>query len=197
VQEEVKREIMKYSPTGKVPALIDDNIGVTVVESLAINFYLAERYPDAGLLPSDPVARALCISAATEMHAGFMALRHNCPHHCTAISSQQGEHAFAKPDVQQDMERLQTLWEGLLSRFGTGNKDSFLFGANPTIADIMYAPVAIRFKGYDPHRRHLSTKSWEYVDTLLNMEGVKEWIEDAKKEGPEMDLPQYEKYHDK
>jgi glutathione S-transferase len=177
--------------------LIDDNVGITVVESLAIVLYLAERYPEAGLLPNDPAARGLSISAATEMHAGFMGLRSHCSMHCTAVASQYGAQALARPEVQEDVQRLQNLWEGLLDRFGTGKKDSFLFGERPTIADIMYAPVAIRFKAYDPHKRALSQKSQDYVDTLLNIEGVKEWIADAYLEGPELDLPQYEGFQDK
>lgn len=167
------------------------------MESLAILLHLADRYPEAGLLPSDPVPRALCISAAAEMHAGFVALRSNCPHHCVSIARQHGNVVFSRPDVQEDVQRLQSLWEGLLDRFGTGRPDSFLFGEKPTVADLMYAPIANRFKTYDPDRRQLSAKSQAYLDALSNLEGMKEWTEDARTEGVDLDLPQYEIFNDK
>ena len=52
-----KAQIFKYSPSGKVPCLIDGE--TTVWDSLAICEYLAERFPDARLWPEDPALRAL------------------------------------------------------------------------------------------------------------------------------------------
>src|SRR5438270_9177665 len=51
-----KAKILAHSPAGKVPILIDGD--VRVWESLAILEYAAEKFPDAGLCPSDPAARA-------------------------------------------------------------------------------------------------------------------------------------------
>ncbi len=48
--------IMKYSPAGKVPILIDGDD--TIWESLAILEHLAERFPAAKLWPSDARARS-------------------------------------------------------------------------------------------------------------------------------------------
>jgi len=44
------------SPTGKVPVLVDGNVVLT--ESSAIQLYLAEKYPEAGLIPKDTAERA-------------------------------------------------------------------------------------------------------------------------------------------
>lgn len=44
------------SPLGKVPALVDGDTALW--ESNAINWYIAERHPEAGLLPSTPSGRA-------------------------------------------------------------------------------------------------------------------------------------------
>lgn len=44
------------NPRGRVPTLIVD--GTALVEVIAILGWIADRYPDAGLLPIDPVARA-------------------------------------------------------------------------------------------------------------------------------------------
>ena len=43
-----KAQVAKYSPTGKVPALIDDD--ATIWESLAILEHLAEKFPQTDLL---------------------------------------------------------------------------------------------------------------------------------------------------
>jgi glutathione S-transferase len=50
-----KPEFLKVSPGGKIPCLVDGN--VTLTESMAINFYLAEKY-GKGLMPTDAVERA-------------------------------------------------------------------------------------------------------------------------------------------
>src|SRR6266850_892695 len=69
-------KILQHSPAGKVPILIDGD--VRVWESLAILEYAAEKFPDAGLWPSDPAARAHARAISTEMHAGFAPLRSEC-----------------------------------------------------------------------------------------------------------------------
>src|SRR3546814_5400435 len=47
-------EFRSFSPTGQVPALLDE--GRTVYDSLGITLYLADRHE--GVWPSDPDARA-------------------------------------------------------------------------------------------------------------------------------------------
>src|SRR3954465_8069226 len=71
-----KERILARSPAGKVPVLIDGE--VRVWESLAILEYAAENFPAAGLWPADAAARAHARAIATEMHAGFAALRSEC-----------------------------------------------------------------------------------------------------------------------
>jgi glutathione S-transferase len=54
--EQKKPEYLKLNPYGKVPVLID---GATVLyESLIINEYLEEKYPEPPLMPKDPARRA-------------------------------------------------------------------------------------------------------------------------------------------
>ena len=43
-------KILRHSPTGKVPVLLDD--GVAIWESLAILEHLADRFPEADLYPT-------------------------------------------------------------------------------------------------------------------------------------------------
>jgi glutathione S-transferase len=50
---------LKINPAGKVPVLVDGDLVLT--ESVAIVLYLAEKYPDKGLIPADLKQRAeLC-----------------------------------------------------------------------------------------------------------------------------------------
>jgi glutathione S-transferase len=49
-------EFLALNPAGKLPVLVDGDLILT--ESIAIVLYLAEKYPDKGLLPSGLRARA-------------------------------------------------------------------------------------------------------------------------------------------
>lgn len=49
-------EFLKMNPTGKVPVLVDGDL--VIPESAAIVLYLAEKYPEKGLLPVDLEQRA-------------------------------------------------------------------------------------------------------------------------------------------
>src|SRR4051794_12559528 len=64
--------IRKYSPSGRVPALIDGEL--VVWDSLAIAEYLAEKFPEKQLWPADPKTRAIARSVTAEMHSGFASM---------------------------------------------------------------------------------------------------------------------------
>ena len=129
-------EIRKHSPSGLVPVLKDD--GLVINDSLAICEYLAEKFPAAKLWPDDLAARTLGRAAAAEMHAGFAALRGECPMDLTLRTTAELSEA-----TQKNVARIVELWSGLLSRFG----GPFLLG-EWSIADAFYTPVATRFRSY-------------------------------------------------
>ncbi|MCA1992801.1 MAG: glutathione S-transferase family protein, partial [Coleofasciculus sp. S288] len=128
-------EIRRYSPSGRVPVLLDGKL--TVWESLAICEYVAERFAPT-LWPEDAAVRAVARSVSAEMHAGFVKLRENMPMDCRARYPGLG----MNPGVQADIDRITTIWRECRNNFGTGG--DFLFGQF-AIADAMFAPVVSRF----------------------------------------------------
>ena len=149
-----------FSPTGKVPCLVDGDI--TVWDSLAITEYVAERHAD--VWPADPVARAFARSAAAEMHSGFFGLRNSCTMNCgirVALHS-------IDDALKRDLERLEALWGEGLRRFG----GPFLAGAKFTAADAFFAPVAFRLQTYDPPINDLARG---YAARLRALPSMHEW----------------------
>jgi len=175
-----RAEIRKYSPSGKVPALLDD--GVTVWESLAICEYLADKFPEKQFWPSDRAARAEARCVATEMHAGFAALRQHMSMNCRKHLPGKGR----TPEVLKDIARISRLWNDCRARFGAGGP--FLFGKF-SIADAMYAPVALRFVTYDVE---LDPVSAAYVKTIAALPAIRQWVADAHAETEV--IPQFEPY---
>lgn len=169
-KEGERAKIDALSPSGKVPVLIDGDIKIW--ESTAICEYLAEKYPEKSLWPKDPRAKALARSVSHEMHAGFLTLRKNMPFSCTDRFP-----GWAVPeDVRPEIDRIVRIWEECRAKYGEGGP--FLFG-NFSVADAMYAPVAIRFLVYDIK---LPQPAKTYQGTILARPAVKEWAAAASKE---------------
>lgn len=163
-----KAEILKYSPSGKVPCLID---GETVVwDSLAICEYLAESVPT--LWPAERKARAEARSISAEMHSGFAALRQGLSMDVRASLP----FVQPSPEVAADVARIVAIWEDCRARYG--HKGPFLFG-HFTNADAMYAPVAFRFLTYHVD---LPEASRRWVETVALLPAMQEWREASKAE---------------
>lgn len=164
---DTRERILQYSPAGKVPVLIDG--AVTVWDSLAISEYLAERYPQAQLWPADVAARAVARAVSAEMHSGFTALRENMTLNCRKHLPGKGR----APGVAEDIARITELWTDCRQRFGQDGE--FLFGGF-SIADAMYAPVALRFRTYGVELDPLCAA---YAQTLLELPAVQDWVAQA------------------
>jgi len=134
--------LLQHSPSGLAPALVTDE-GLIIPDSLAICEYLAERFPQAGLWPVDPAARALARSAAAQMHAGYRQLRIEMPMDLAAEPAAPGSVEVSEA-VGKDVSRIVRLWSDMLSRFG----GPWLGGSGWGIVDAFFTPVATRFETY-------------------------------------------------
>lgn len=167
---DTQERIRRHNPAGRVPCLIDGEL--VVWDSLAILEYLAERHP--ALWPAERAQRARARSVAAEMHSGFPALR-------SAMSMNVRKRFPGKgrsPEVDAEIQRISRIFDSSLK--------PFLFGAF-CAADAMYAPVVLRFRTYEPP---LSAATRAYMDAMLALPAMREWIAAAEREGEA--IPKYD-----
>ncbi|EIM28049.1 glutathione S-transferase family protein [Microvirga lotononidis] len=159
---DTKAKVLRHSPAGKVPILIDGD--ATVWETIAIMEYVGEAY-HAPVWPEVREARAMARSVAAEMHAGFSALRSACPMNLGRKYAQKDRGEA----VARDVARFSEIVHQARERFGAGGP--FLFGAF-TAADAMYAPLATRL---DTYSIALDAMTRAYVDAILSLPAFQEW----------------------
>ena len=165
-----KTEVERLSPAGRVPVLVDD--GLEVWDSLAIAEYLAERFPDKHLWPTDMRARARARSVCAEMHSGFGALRSAFGMNIEASLPEVGARVLAEqPEVGENVARIVAMWSELLEQHG----GPMLFG-NFGVADAFFAPVVMRLRTYGvPVPAPIAA----YIERVVALPGVAAWIADA------------------
>lgn len=173
---ETKAEILLQSAAGKLPVLKHGDL--TVWESLAICEYVAETWPEAGLLPEDARARAVARSVMSEMHAGFANLRRELPMDIHKLSALAQNGVTPSEETRLEIARVQQVWQDCRGRFG--RKGDFLFGRFG-IADAMYAPVATRFRSYGVA---MDPVSEAYVNAIYALPAMQEWCAAAAREAP-------------
>ncbi len=169
-QPDTTETILKYSPSGRVPALAHGDLRIW--DSLAIGEYLAEICPKEGLWPKARPARARARSVSAEMHAGFAALREALPMN---VRRSFPGHAYGQ-DVQAEINRITAIWRDCRNQYGEDGP--FLFG-DPGIADAMFAPVASRFHTY---AIDLDETAASYVKAIHGLPAMKRWAQAAKNE---------------
>jgi glutathione S-transferase len=163
-------KLRNFTPAGKVPVLIDGDVAVW--ESLAILEHLAEKFPKAGLWPANAAARSHARTVASEMHAGFSALRQACTMNFWLPPKPRAQ----SDAVMADVARIEALWSDCRARFG--GSGPFLFGAFGA-ADAMYAPVVARFYNYG---LPVGAGARAYMDAVMALPAWREWREAALKE---------------
>ena len=168
-----REELLLRSSSILVPCLVHD--GVTVWDTLAIAEYLNELRPGAAMFPADRTARARCRSISGEMHSGFSALRSSLPMN---LRSRRPKFTVWS-SAQADIDRIGTIWRDCLDTWG----GPFLFGAQYTVADAMYAPVCTRFQTYDVALDDLCAA---YCAHILALPDMAAWTEAALQEQHEV-----------
>ncbi len=170
----MKAEMLLLSSSMLVPSLHHGS--VKVWDTLAIGEYLNEIKPEAQLLPANVAARAHCRAISGEMHSGFASMRSALPMNIKAHF----------PDfkvwsrAQADIDRVLEIWTECLGQYG----GPYLFGKQVSLADAMYAPVVTRFLTYAIAIDKLSAA---YVETIMALPAMQEWIAAAEKEPDDID----------
>lgn len=168
-------QIAAVSRSRRVPVLL---VGTNAVwDSLAICEFVAESTGRG--LPRNALARARGRSVAAEMHAGFAALRDQCPMNVRAHARR----VASTPALAADIARIDEIWSECRREFGGGG---WLLGEF-SVADAMYAPVCFRFATYGAA---LSESAGAYLAHALADPAMREWAEAALIEGhplPEVD----------
>lgn len=159
--------LKKVTPTAKVPVLVDGEI--VAWESLAILEYVNETYLDGKAWPTSASERAKARAIASEMHAGFGYLRNEMPMNCRAKRK-----VHLSAGALKDVARIDQLWSQQMADYPEG----FLFG-DWSIADAMYAPVALRFETYGIE---LSDQAKTYQQRLLRSPAMQLWLAQASTE---------------
>lgn len=165
--------LQAITPTGKVPALQDGDI--VVWDSLAILEYVNDNYLSGQAWPADKADKAKARAISCEMHSGFTALRNEMPMNCRAR-----RHIELSDAAQQDVARIDALWCEQMARY----PGQWLFG-EWSIADAMFAPVALRFKTYGIE---LSPGAAQYRDHVLASPTIQRWLSEASLETEIVDI---------
>ncbi len=171
-------EIARYSPAGRVPVLLDEE--VTVWDSTAIIEYVRQRHPNAIGWPAAEEMEGHARSISAEMHSGFLAIRDELPQNIRARNDRDPNQLSQA--CRDQIERVDEVWADCRNRYeGLGQ---WLFGEF-SLADVMFAPVALRFVTYSIP---VSSRAQDYIRAVCDSISVQEWIKLAREEVESIDF---------
>ena len=165
-------EIARYSPAGRVPVLLVNDI--TVWDSTAIIEHVRERHPDAVGWPKSAQMRAHARSISAEIHSGFLAVRDELPQNIRTRNKL--DVSQLSESCRKQIARIDEIWTDCRKKYGRSG--DWLFG-DFSLADIMFTPVALRFVTYSIP---VSKGSQEFVDAVCRSKTVQTWIAAAQAE---------------
>lgn len=163
-------ELAEYNSDYKVPVLKDDDL--IVWDSLSILEYISETYLDGAGWPDNQSARAIARSISAEMHSSFVNVRTELPMNCR----KKFNHIKLTQNAEREIERIKTLWRKCRQEYGNGGE--WLFG-HFSIADAMFAPIALRFNGYNIPLEGIEA---DYIQSVLSHPEIIEWVDAGKRE---------------
>ncbi len=159
--------LAKVTPTAKVPTLVDGDVAVW--DSLAILEYVNDAYLNGAAWPTSVAKRALARAISAEMHSGFFNIRNELPMNCRAKRK-----LTLSDGALKDIARIDAIWSAQMEQHPEG----WLFG-EWSIADAMFAPVALRVQTYGIE---LSEKAALYQQRVLNSASIQKWQAEASLE---------------
>jgi glutathione S-transferase len=169
-RDDTNDQIARHSPSGLVPVLKDGDR--TVWDTLSICEYVSETLLGNRGWPEGEADRARARSISAEMHSGFFAIRKTLPLNCR----RRLEGFEPTPEAGSEIRRVADIWRQC--RETHQQLGPWLFGEF-SIADCMYAPVALRFATYGIG---LEALAHQYQQTVCQHPAIVRWVEQAAAE---------------
>jgi GSH-dependent disulfide-bond oxidoreductase len=132
--EQHRPEFLKIAPNNKIPAIVDRETGLSLMESGAILIYLAEK--TGMLLPSGGPARMRVIEWLMWQMGGFGPMLGQAHQY---LHFNKGKAPFAEERLAKEVNRLYGVLDRQLGREG------YVAGGDYSIADIATWPWVARF----------------------------------------------------
>lgn len=169
-QPNTTEKIRAYSPSGLVPAWVEDDL--MVHESLAILETLNEVHGQGRLLPAPAGERAQARALSAEMHAGFANIREELPMNLGRTAGPLSTGNAPSKATLAEIAHILTLWESTLSARKT--RGPYLLG-EIGIVDCMFLPMISRFSTYavDMTGHPLATA---YCKSMLALGHFQDWL---------------------
>ena len=166
MHEGIKARLGRYSPTSRVPVLIDGELRIW--DSLAICEYVSEAYLEGRGWPAGLSERAQARALVAEMHSGFSALRNELPMNLRAKRK-----VVLSAAAKEDISRVEQIFSATDAGAAQG---PWLFGEFG-IVDCFYAPLALRLPTYSVV---LEPRAEAYAEQLRSHPQVLEWLADSR-----------------
>ncbi|MEM6255537.1 MAG: glutathione S-transferase family protein [Cyanobacteria bacterium P01_D01_bin.156] len=167
---EAWQQISQYTPAQRVPVLLDGDVAIW--DTSAIYGYVRSRHPQAIGWPSNQRAEATARSIAGEMHSGLFGIREQLPQNIRARTPV--ERTTLNPDTQQEIARVENMWSEAYQTYG----GPWLFGEF-SIADVVYAPVALRFVTY---QIQITNAAQPFIAAVQGLPSIHTWATDSAAE---------------
>ncbi len=168
-----REEIAERSPAGRVPILLDAELGhgISIWDTMAIIEHLREQEGEAVDYPFAARARAEARSVCAEMHSDFMAVRAELP-----MNVRHRRQAKLSDEARTQVQRLIDIIDSARARHRS--QGTWLFG-DFSIADVFFAPVALRFVTYGIEG---GQGTHEFIEAITANEHVQAWSKMAAEE---------------
>ena len=171
-QENLGPDYRAINPRGQVPVLVDD--GEVITQIVAIVTYLDAKFPDARLLPREPLDRTRVLEALAWMNntAPTTFTHVFMPFKFTGDAAAQA--AIKSHNAQLFKSHLDEI-ERMAVRMNEAGR-AFLFGDRYGPVDA-YALTLLRWGGFAGHDPQQFPALWAHVQQLAQLPGVARAIE--------------------